>query len=94
MEDILSLIFTNQNNDNNIRKLIDNTVVQEIPKWKLTLWENNSIEAALIRVPIVVIVFIILWGGVMLILEKSRYIYILITLSIYINHSLYINLYM
>lgn len=83
MEDITSLIFNKDNNqgiinnNSNIRKLIENSIIQItqqeiIPKWKLSLWERNSIEPALLRVPIIVIVFIVLWGFVMLVLDKTR----------------------
>jgi len=42
------------------------------PRWKVLLWEKHSIEPAMLRVPIVIIVFIFLWGISLYILEKTR----------------------
>ena len=43
-----------------------------LPQWKQTLWDKNSTEPAMIRVPIVIISFIMLWGLNILILDKYR----------------------
>lgn len=42
------------------------------PRWKVALWEKNSIEPAMLRVPIVVIVFLFLWGLNIWFLERLR----------------------
>jgi hypothetical protein len=42
------------------------------PRWKVLLWERNSIEPAMLRVPIIIIVFVILWSLALFILDKLR----------------------
>lgn len=42
--------------------LSSTTLSSSSPRWKVALWEKNSIEPAMLRVPIVVIVFLFLWG--------------------------------
>jgi hypothetical protein len=43
-----------------------------VPKWKESLWDKNSVEPALLRVPIVIIVFMFLWALNILIFERIR----------------------
>ena len=43
-----------------------------IPKWKESLWDSNSVDPAMLRVPIVILVFIILWGANVLILDRFK----------------------
>jgi hypothetical protein len=43
-----------------------------IPKWKQSLWDNNSIEPAMLRVPIVLLAFVFLWGINVVILDKFK----------------------
>jgi hypothetical protein len=42
------------------------------PRWKVLLWEKNSIEPAMLRVPIIIIVFVIMWSVALFILDKLR----------------------
>jgi hypothetical protein len=48
------------------------TVVAAIPAWKMALWEKNSVEPAMLRAPIILIIFVILWAGVVFLMDKSR----------------------
>jgi len=41
-------------------------------KWKMALWEKNSIEPAMLRVPIVMIVFLFLWAANVWLFERAR----------------------
>jgi len=47
------------------------TVIKH-PKWKLALWARDSIEPALLRVPIVILLFLALWGINIWILDKFK----------------------
>ena len=46
--------------------------INAIPKWKQSLWDNNSIEPAMLRVPIVLLAFVFLWGINVVILDKFK----------------------
>ena len=54
--------------DSAISKL--NSVPVVNARWKVALWEPNSTEPAMLRVPIVIIFFIFLWGMNVWILDK------------------------
>jgi len=54
--------------DNTTNKLNSTPMINA--RWKVALWEPNSIEPAMLRVPIVIIFFIFLWGLNVWILEK------------------------
>ena len=41
-------------------------------RWKTALWAKDSVEPAMLRVPIVVIVFIVLWGINVWLFERAR----------------------
>jgi hypothetical protein len=43
-----------------------------IPKWKESLWDSNSVDPAMLRVPIVFLIFIILWGANVLIFDRFK----------------------
>lgn len=43
-----------------------------IPKWKESLWDSNSVDPAMLRVPIVFLIFIILWGVNVLIFDRFK----------------------
>eukprot|EP01031_Cornospumella_fuschlensis_P037959 gene37959-46116_t len=42
------------------------------PKWKVALWASDSVEPSMLRVPIVIIVFLLLWGVNVYFLDKLR----------------------
>jgi hypothetical protein len=42
------------------------------PAWKSALWETNSIEPAMLRAPLLIIIFLFMWVCNVLILENSR----------------------
>lgn len=46
-----------------------------IPKWKESIWERSSIEPAMLRAPIMIILFIALWGVNVIIFERLRFQY-------------------
>lgn len=48
------------------------SIISPPPRWKVALWEKNSIEPAMLRVPIVLIVFIFLWGLNIITLDRAR----------------------
>ena len=43
-----------------------------VPKWKESLWDNNSVEPAMLRVPIVILAFIVLWGANVLLFDRFK----------------------
>lgn len=70
MEEIIDVIFSFDVEDS--RQLYEKGTVPVFPKWKEALWDSNSVEPAMLRVPIVIIVFVALWGLNIFIFEKIR----------------------
>ncbi len=63
----------------NGRYLLDNSVENVgstastiVPKWKESLWDVSSTEPAMLRVPIVVLTFIILFAVDIVILDRFK----------------------
>eukprot|EP01040_Poterioochromonas_malhamensis_P014171 gene14170-15669_t len=42
------------------------------PQWKIALWARDSIEPAMLRVPLIILLFIALWGTCLWLLDRSR----------------------
>ena len=72
MEDILSVIELSTTDVSRVLYQKGSTGEYVFPKWKEALWDSNSVEPAMLRVPIVIIVFLVLWGFNVLIFEKIR----------------------
>jgi hypothetical protein len=43
-----------------------------IPRWKSSLWEPQSVYPAIVRAPLVVLVFMLLWGVNLIVYERHR----------------------
>lgn len=54
------------------RKMTSNPGLQSIPKWKMALWDKNAVEPAMLRAPIILIIFVIFWAIVVLIMDKTH----------------------
>ena len=50
----------------------EDTVKSSVPKWKESLWDNNSVEPAMLRVPIVILTFVFLWGINIFIFDRFK----------------------
>ena len=72
MEDIFSVIELYSTDFSRVLYQKGSTGEHVFPKWKEALWDSNSVEPAMLRVPIVIIVFLVLWGFNVLIFEKIR----------------------
>lgn len=46
--------------------------LEKLARMKQQLWDKSSVEPAMLRAPIVVIIFIFLWGLNLVVLEKSK----------------------
>lgn len=46
-----------------------------VPMWKLSIWQRDHLEAAMLRAPMLIILFIALWGVNVFIFEKLRFQY-------------------
>jgi hypothetical protein len=55
-----------------LRSLTEQSAASSEPAWKAALWEANSIEPAMLRAPLLIIIFLFMWGCNVLILERSR----------------------
>jgi hypothetical protein len=42
------------------------------PRWKVALWGIDNVEPAMLRVPIILLIFVFLWGVNMWLFEKTR----------------------
>jgi hypothetical protein len=42
------------------------------PRWKVALWQSYNTEPAMLRVPIILLIFVFLWGVNLWLLEKAR----------------------
>ena len=47
-------------------------LVRKIAPWKVALWDTVSVEAAMMRVPIVLLFALFLWGINLWVFEKIR----------------------
>jgi hypothetical protein len=45
---------------------------EDAPPWKVALWERSSVEAAMLRVPIVILTLLGLWGCNVFIMDRMR----------------------
>ena len=56
------------------RSLIEEktTVNEVVPRWKESVWDRNSVEPAMLRVPIVLLTFIVLWGLNIIIFDRFK----------------------
>ena len=73
------LVFQQMMSWINSRSLLDSTVEKVgstastiVPKWKESLWDVSSTEPAMLRVPIVVLTFIILFALDVVILDRFK----------------------
>ena len=77
------MMFQNQElfvvSENSGRSLIESTIEKVgstaatiVPKWKESLWDASSTEPAMLRVPIVVLTFIILFALDVIILDRFK----------------------
>lgn len=75
MEEILGQFFqTEISTFGSSRELLSGSLGtnDKVPKWKETLWDANSTEPAMLRVPIVISTFVLFWGINILIFDKFK----------------------
>ena len=51
---------------------VGSTASTMVPKWKQSLWDESSTDPAMLRVPIVVLTFIILFAFDVVILDRFK----------------------
>ena len=67
--------FHSRGEDMSKSSLVSTNKPKPVPKWMLSLWERSSIEPAMIRAPIVILLFLVLWGINVMIFERLRFKY-------------------
>lgn len=74
MEELILAIQLSEQNYN--RNLVSSTAVRQpqdvSSRWKNALWEKDSIEPAMLRVPVIMIIMLFLWGINIVFLERNR----------------------
>lgn len=72
MEDIIEIVYAvDYENHRFLRKSVGKPF-NPVASWKTALWDRQSIEPAMLRVPIVLISFILLWSMNLYILERNK----------------------
>lgn len=53
------------------RMVVSTSEQTQTPSWKAALWNRESIEPAMLRVPIIIIGYVFLWAGNLWLLERN-----------------------
>jgi hypothetical protein len=44
----------------------------KFPRWKVALWDSYNVEPAMLRVPLILLIFVFLWGLNLWLMERAR----------------------